>query len=601
MALAEFFAEKQHIVLDEGKPLVDILTFAESSTFLNLNLFPVQRFILKLLFNIPLDSNLVKHIVLWDKFKEKVEWVFTSEVEFKQFLYDKGMLNSLEFKYPIIECYLLMGRRGSKTTITSIIAAYILYLILSKYNPQEYFGIIEDSEISIVVASNTKENAGKQYREIRRMVYRCPFFKPFLTRESVDKVGQTMWLRTSKVLATGDGGLLVVYVNAVSPSVRGGNNVLVIADEYAHYLDSEKSTKDKPLDRLFYDAAMPSLSGFRTPEGEAFGRSYFITSPNGKRGRVWEVVSTGHDSSDKLVLNMPAWWANELLSERYLRQMWRESEISFRQEYGAEILSVSASTWVKRSEFFINSTCENLRAREFNLGHSLSKRYAALDLGLSNDGSAIAVCHHEDEYKRNNLVLDDHAMSTKNVIVFDFIDYEYPEKGNPVRISAVADKMVKVMNFYHLDAFWLDNWCNQMFKQYLEDIGGRDYMHLWGILRVVNTTQELNSDWARVFRSVLTEGRMAYPNDSLLLEQLSGLREKVSGLYVKVENVNGHDDIPNAMFKACYQCVMEDVKERSKPDIRRDPQELPNYGIKRWRATLEARMRKGNTVWNRRV
>jgi hypothetical protein len=277
--------------------------------------------------------------------------------------------------------------------------------------------------------------------------------------------------------------------------------------------------------------------------------------------------------------------------------MWKASEISFRQEYGAEVLSVSSGSWVKRTEFFVNSTCEKLVPRECNcLGHP-GKRYGALDLALTNDGAVVAVCHKEAEYIRDNLVQDDPNMSNKNVVVFDYIDYLYPEGGKPTRISAVADIMIKAMGYYHLDAFYLDNWSFEMFKQYLEDRGKKDDIRLLEILRVINPTQTTNSDWARVFRTVLVEGRMAYPNDELLLGQVSALREKVVGRsYSKVENTSGHDDIPNAMFKAVYYCEM-DVKV-DEPVVSRRTEST--RGMERWRKTLDARSRKGNNILFRR-
>ena len=53
-----------------------------------------------------------------------------------------------------------------------------------------------------------------------------------------------------------------------SPSIRGDNNITYVCEEFAHFNQSDKSTKDAPLDQTIYDAISPSVAGFKWPSLE---------------------------------------------------------------------------------------------------------------------------------------------------------------------------------------------------------------------------------------------------------------------------------------------------------------------------------------------
>src|ERR1700734_1322553 len=82
---------------DEGDTdFLNIIEFIEKFKLLPQGLFPVQRFIVKLYYNIKLDDvlspNERDHIKITDKFGQTTEKVLT-EVQYLQYLYDRGRCN----------------------------------------------------------------------------------------------------------------------------------------------------------------------------------------------------------------------------------------------------------------------------------------------------------------------------------------------------------------------------------------------------------------------------------------------------------------------------------------------------------------------------
>ena len=114
---------------DGDSRALNIIEFAESRAGLAQKLYPGQKFIFKLFYGIPLSDNVEDNeIIIRDKFNEEVLHIF-SEVQFLDFLYQEKRINispedyekgNLEFE----EISFVIGRRGSKSTMTAIIACY---------------------------------------------------------------------------------------------------------------------------------------------------------------------------------------------------------------------------------------------------------------------------------------------------------------------------------------------------------------------------------------------------------------------------------------------------------------------------------------------
>ena len=98
----------------QTKDTVDIITFVEAKWGLNTELFPVQRFILKVFYGLELDDE-NKTILLPDETNVRVIGEYT-EKEFMQYLIDTGRTNLLSYEPGRARQNLLLnaGRRGTK-------------------------------------------------------------------------------------------------------------------------------------------------------------------------------------------------------------------------------------------------------------------------------------------------------------------------------------------------------------------------------------------------------------------------------------------------------------------------------------------------------
>ena len=98
-------------------------------------LAPVQKFILKCYYNIPLNSS-DKAIIINDKFNE-VERFRLTEIEYLKFLNDEGRINIKEVTgdpgYNRPNLILVIGRRGYKTSTISIIFTFIIGCSILSY------------------------------------------------------------------------------------------------------------------------------------------------------------------------------------------------------------------------------------------------------------------------------------------------------------------------------------------------------------------------------------------------------------------------------------------------------------------------------------
>jgi len=78
-----------------------------------------------------------------------------TEQGFMDFLIETGRTNLKEYIPGMTkrELVLCCGRRGSKTSIASIISNYEVYRLLKMNNPQAYFGFPNGSEIAVCTTS----------------------------------------------------------------------------------------------------------------------------------------------------------------------------------------------------------------------------------------------------------------------------------------------------------------------------------------------------------------------------------------------------------------------------------------------------------------
>lgn len=554
-----------------GNQIYNIIEFAESPKFLNIKLFPVQRFIFKMIYNIPLSDNLEEPIVIRDEFNEKIIYTFTSENDFLKFLYKEGRINvDKQPKDRVFEVRFFVGRRGTKTTMMSILSSHKLYeLEMLEPTPQEYFGVIPHSEISIAVISNKEENATKQAQEIGNMVYSTDFFKPYLVNpKEYSNRGFDVFVKKQLEDRTRKYGLLKVKVSAASPSIRGGNNIVVALDEFCHFIDSNKSTKSEPLDELIYTAATPSVSGFKYEDDTPAGLILIASSPNGKKGKGYELYKESFNNPNVIMINVPSHWVNPTLSSIFLKSEYKKSPFKYKQEFLAEFVSSFSSFIPIPNKVRV---CEDLQVPNQPMGSPNIPYFVGVDPALTNDGFALAIGHFDSNII-NNRSLPDPSLepyleidNSKPTFVYDFIHSWTPTNHKPLDPDEVMEEMFKILKNFRVVKIAIDNWAKEFISKYFERNGYNKQVEF------INPTVVFNNEVATLFSRELLNGRLIWSpyaieeritikDEEETIQTISFTEEvidlqvkKVSGSFIKVEAPNGkHDDRFSAATKALF-------------------------------------------------
>jgi len=556
MALSDYFRTLTKQIESEArvKPLT-ILEFATSSSGLALKLFPAQIFIFKLFYKLPLSNDTSENeIIIRDNFNEQVLYKF-SEVDFFNFLYTEGRINLSptdweEMEDTIDEIVFIIGRRGSKTTMTSIISAYTVYLLLLMEDPHSFFGVAHSEPIGIALCSNSSEGAERQLRNLIQMMHPCKFFQPYIYGTK----GGKYWLRTPVFKEKEDLGIttspgnLLIEAYAASPSVRGASNIIVVMDEYGHFNDAEVTAKKKPLDIKLYEALTPSVAGFTDNEGKAYGKSFVMSSPNGKKGELYKMFQEGKKNKDVyLVINMPSHWVNNSIAPKRLRNAFNKSELSFRQEYLGEFVD-NVNGWISNPAK-VRAIVNKLWTNSIDNGDRNKKYYLGLDLAMSGDGFALCVAHKElkrpiGEYEEEGYEL---LLNYGETYVIDYMAVYTPANGEVLDHEFIISTIKNLYGKFNIVRGVYDQWAGQIFTQLFRKARIPR-------LEMKPSTQAVNSETAKQFRQLLMEGKIMAPDYEPLITELLNLQETTSrNGYVKVEALSGgHDDLFDAVSRAIY-------------------------------------------------
>ena len=392
------FIEQKRLAKSGGEDgnveFLSVIDFIEKFKLLPYGLYPVQRFIVKLYYNIPLD-NQTKNIRITDKFNSKVLYELT-EVEYLRYLYDQGRCNIKEQDFqPRYELILCIGRRSGKSSLSAIFAAYEIYKLLRRGNPQAFYGMPGGSEIRVLCVANDKEQASIVYGDMQSHVESVDYFK-----NSIANTTQTfLKFRTEndkkKFGDAGKATITATFKSSIAKGLRGRGVICAILDEIAFFVDDGRSSADR-----IYTAITPSLAQFSPrdpndklkPTGPSEGRMILISSPDAKEGffyRAYQQAMSGDKgSAGMLVVQAPTWEVNPTLDKSYYEKEYHKNPVAFVTEHGAEF-SDRVRGWIEDSRDLFE--CVNPSARPVTRGKPKEIHFAGIDVGLVNDGTAITL------------------------------------------------------------------------------------------------------------------------------------------------------------------------------------------------------------------
>lgn len=556
---------------------IGIVEFCEHPALLNKKLIPNQRAILKILTREPLD-NTKRDIVIKDKFNEKVLGTFT-EREYFDYLYENHHINMSYDRIfndprPIVEAWLDLGRRATKTTMIGLYAARCLFNLLRLPNPQKYFGVLDSDKFMIPIMSSTESNIEEIIAKQISLFKESPFFSKYIhsttqslirfhTQKDLDNIKNGIEVEPSiKIVATVSGG------------IRGNNSILAVWDEFAFFSNSDRPIVEgsaKRDDQKSYDAVMPSLSTLKKPDGSPYGLGFFISTPNGKYNMFYESITKGFETGDdsyNLCMKAPTNIINPNVESTFLKNIYIKSPSTFSQEYQAEF-EFSGSQWLSDT-VRLYSTFDKRLPLEPKFDRSKTY-FMGIDLGGLHDWSCISVAHYEPSYPKyedpseliddfkyidynmdqvNDTSYIDNITGSRGTFVIDHNWYRIPSKGSPIKLEEVVAHIKFLFESYPcIKLGCYDQFSGLAFASLLEsnNLQYKTEQFSWNDIR---------NDYAdRNFQSLIYQNRLRIPYDRMVFEQIRDLRvqRKASGL-IRAHNDSGHDDQYAAMKLALVLC-----------------------------------------------
>lgn len=559
--------------------IFNVIQYAESSWGLQMQLFPVQRFIVKLYYNLPLDDK-VKTITITNRFKDKILYQFT-EVEYLHFLHAEGRCNIGEQDHMRRTLILPIGRRSGKTHLSAVFASYELYRLLTLGNPQDYYGLPSGNRIQIISVATDKDQASLLYNEVTGHLAKCEFFEPykanvtqslvnFRTPYDIEKYGPTVRHENGKFTSTtGKASLRITFKASVSKGLRGSGNIVIILDEMAHFQDTGvSSAKD------VYDAVAPSAMAFSPkdpndktqPIGEVQSRIICISSPLNRAGKFYDLfhfaMSNAEGSENMLAIQAPTWEVNPTVEPSFLREKYHEDPSVFDTEFGAAFTDRRRG-WIEREQDLLDCIKPDLRPKAY--GPPRLPHQMGIDVGLVDDGTSVAITHLEGD----KVVLDYHEVwyagqswkESNPHLIAPMIDYPKTlEMVERIDFDAISDWIYALSKKFYISDGLFDRWNGLPLEQTLHKMGLKQF-------RSEFFNRDSTSKMYQSIKLLMFDRRLVlydYPvthmvqstkHSPLIAELLTLQQTQMSKNQIVVEapqSTGFHDDLSDAFVRAAW-------------------------------------------------
>jgi hypothetical protein len=587
-----------------GSPVVpvaprifNILDYIEQPWGLSLKLYPVQRFIVKLYYNLPLD-NRARSIDIPDMFNTKVLYKFT-EQEYLNFLYEEGRCNIKVQGAERRDLLLALGRRSGKTSLSGIFSSYEVYRLLNLHNPQKFYGLPNGNRIQLISIATDKDQASLLFNEVTSHLAKCEYFKPFIANNTlshiqfrtpydIEKYGPTARHQDGKFVSfNGKSTLRVTFKSCIAKGLRGAGNVVVILDEMAHFQDKgQSSAKD------IYDAVTPSTAAFSPkdpndstkPIGPVESRVIGISSPLNKSGKFYELfhlaMSNGQGSENLLAIQAPTWEVNPTLPSSYYRRKYHEDPAVFMTEHGAQF-SDRVRGWLEREQDLVACISPDLRPKES--GVPRYPHQMGIDIGLVGDGSSIVISHADQD----KITVDYHELWRAGTDWRDtnpHLGVNYPTEYarslagvERLDFEEIAKWIVALTKRFYISEGLFDRWNGIPLEQALIKEGLRQFKSEF-------FTRDQTSKMYQTVKMLLFDERIAlydWPiapgakHSPFITELLNLQAQQMSKNVIIVaapETVGQHDDVSDAFIRSAWLSAQQMTNHKmlmgSSPGVR---------------------------------
>jgi hypothetical protein len=609
MALSDLFSKVGRSSTEKiGDVGMDIIEYVESPYGLGMTydisgveLFPVQKFIIKGYYNLPLnnvDRNITVPKEWYHAQSAKPEHYYNfTEAEYMRYLYEEGRCNIREPDHDRREMVLPIGRRSGKSFVTSIIGSYETYRILRKGNPQRYYGLQQGAEITLSTVAPTKDQSQILYNAVKNHFKNCDFFAPYLSHDTQSFMRFQTPHDIEETGDPNDGGrssYQIRFFSSSSSGIRGHANIVVILDEAAFF-----KAKGESSAQAVYEAVTPSTATFgpSDPNGRASlvsaqseGRTILISSPSNKDGlffNQYDKSKRGGASAENLfMIQAPTWEVNPTVPVGFLTNFHANDPVVFATEFGAEFTD-RVSSWIEREEDLL--VCLDFDRRAEMRGKARQVHYMGLDLAIKNDRSTIVLTRPEGD----NIKLVYHEEWQAGESWYDlnphlsqpFMPYAKKfETEEKLDFEELAKWVKEVCRRFYIEAGIFDQWEGQSFQQTLDKLGlnqirskkftQNETSMMFDAFKTLMfherldlydyVVRDVESDEDNA-KSVLT-GKDSVKHAPYITELLELSAEKKSKKVIKVEapsTPGKHDDFSDSLIRSVWLSMQEAVEGSS--------------------------------------
>ncbi len=446
---------------DNSGDIVDIMTFCDDPKYLylsnsNFNLWVPQRIILKSFYMGTRGNENLKLN------KEEWEWLYANDKDEERdgIVYHKNtkeviekLLKKEKEGFNFTELSLCVGRRGTKTIISSIISAYEAYklAVIGKGDPHKFYGIPNGEEILIINVALSQDQAGTLFGMIRQRIIDAPFFKGRKANETTTEI-RIYTNKELRALKNGEkpmGSIKILCGHSNPDTLRGKSAVLILFDELAFYDETGKTPGS-----TFYNALEPSTKKFKK-FGDA--RLVELSSPNTASGIFYDIHQSAKTANHVLSFQLPTWCVNMDIPYESLADERKRNIDNFIIEYGSQ--------WAKSGiygNYFPDGLVE--RCIRTDIGPHVRiypnfNYYLHVDPALNGDRYVAVLV--AKEYYHNHLGKRRIRVRLANVWMW------LPEPGVGLLFNDIDKEVIEICGKYRPLAVSYDQWNCPMADEYL--------------------------------------------------------------------------------------------------------------------------------------
>lgn len=521
-AINEIKRNRDEASEEDNPEIVDIMTFCNDPKYLdlpksNFHLFLSQRVILKCFYMGARGNEDLKLD------KDEWEWLYEHEddEELDGMKFEKNgreVINKLhkmeraegDERFTFRELCLVLGRRGSKTILASVITAYEIYklLVIGGGDPHQFYGLPYDDEIAIINVALSQEQAGRLFGQVQARIRNSPFFKGRIAKETTKEIRFYTDMDLKKKNKGGSilsvpGSILMLCGHSNPDTLRGYSTILILFDELAFYDDSGKVTG-----QVFYNALKPSLAKF---EQFGDGRLVEISSPNSMSGIFYNIFMDSKKEDNILAFQLPTWASNPDITYDSLRVDRERNPEMFSIEYGAQ--------WSKTSTmgpFFPEGLIERCIRYDIEPHDKPVRGFNYhIHVDPANGGDRYVLLVVAKEYYKNLRGQKRNRIYLANVKIYD------PVPGVGLQFNVIDRDVLRICSIFHPMTVSYDSWNSIQSLQMLRSHG----------VNCVPTTYNRNYK-LKIYQNLLD--MMSYPegpelllyDDPLLILEMKALKKK---------------------------------------------------------------------------